>query len=258
MKSSLVKNGFLLIGTLLVWGCTTEYNLATKQEEFILYGTDKEIQIGEKVAAQIENQFEVVKDVDQNERVEKILERIVAVCDRKDLVYFIKILDKDITNAVSLPGGYLYIFSGLLERVENDDQLASVIAHEIAHITAKHGVKRVQSAYGALIIQLASTQAGGNVAGGVNFALISLFMEHSQEAEYEADSLGVTYLKRAGYDTQQMLRFLEILKKEQEKEPIRPYSYWKTHPNIAKRMAVVNQEISGKLEFKDYLNLIGD
>ena len=239
-----------------IWGCTTEYNLATQQEETLLYGTEKEVKIGEAVSAQVEQQYKVVTDVDVNERVERILDRIVNVCDRKDIVFFIKILDEDIMNAVSLPGGYIYVFKGLIDHVDSDDQLAGVIAHEVGHITAKHSIKRLQASYAAMLAQILSTQANGNVAGGVGFALTSLFLEHSQQDELQADKLSVKYLRKAGYNPQGIVEFLGKLKEEQEKAPIQPYSYWRTHPHLPQRIAVVNQEVSGKIEFKDYLNIL--
>lgn len=223
-----------------------------------MYGTEKEVSIGEAVAAKLEEQHEVITDIDVNERVQGILDRIVEVCDRRDIVYFIKVVDEDIMNAVSLPGGYIYVFKGLIEKVDNDDQLAGVIAHEVGHITAKHAVKRIQSAYGALILQGIAAQSNARVAQGVNLALTSLFMEHSQQDEFESDRLGVKYMKLAGYDPGEMVKLLGKLKEEQEKSPIRPHSYWRTHPFIAQRISIVNQAITGKMEFKDYLNLMGE
>ncbi|MCA9408871.1 MAG: M48 family metalloprotease [Candidatus Omnitrophica bacterium] len=245
-----------LVLTMMLSGCATEFNLATGREESLLYGTEKEIKIGESVDAKIQQEYKIVEDVDVNERVEQILERIVEVCDRKDLVYFIRVIDEDIMNALSLPGGYVYIFKGLIDKVENDDQLAGVIAHEVGHITAKHGIKRLQSAYGALLLQIASTQTNPQVAGGVNFALTSLFLEYSQKAEFESDKLAVKYMKKAGYDPQEMAKFLKILQEDQDKKPLQQYTYWRTHPHIPQRISVVNQEVKGTLEFKDYLNLM--
>ena len=261
LQAMLKKFGvsFLSMFVLISWtGCTTEYNLATQQEERLLYGTEKEIKIGESVAAQVEKQYKVVGDIDVNERVERILNRIVEVSDRRDIVYFIKVLDDDTVNAVSLPGGYVYVFKGLLDKIENDDQLAGVIAHEVGHINAKHSIKKLQASYAAMILQILSTQAGGNVAQGTNFALTALFLEHSQQDEFEADRLGVKYMKKAGYDPNQMIKLLEIIEKEEEKAPVQPYSYWKTHPNASQRKGIVNQEITGRLKFEDYLNLIGN
>jgi len=242
-----------------VMGCTTEYNLATQKQETLIYSSEREVKIGDKIAPKIEARYDIVTDVDVNERIERIFKRIVAVCDRKDLVYFIKIIDEDPINAVSLPGGYVYVFRGLIDKAQSDDQIAGVIAHEIGHITAKHGIKRMQNAYAAMAVQLAAMSSrGANVASGTNLALTSLFVEHTQKAEFEADRLSVKYLKKAGYNPAEMAEFLKIVKREKEKAPLRRYSYWRTHPNISQRISVVNQAVTGKLEFRDYLNLTGE
>ena len=244
---------------LTLMGCTTEYNLATQKQETLMYSSEREVKIGDKIAPKIEARYDIVTDIDVNERIERIFKKIVAVCDRKDLVYFVKIIDEDPINAVSLPGGYVYVFRGLIENAENDDQIAGVIAHEIGHITAKHGIKRMQNAYAAMAVQLAAMSSrGANVASGTNLALTSLFVEHTQQAEFEADRLSVKYLKKAGYDPAAMAEFLKIVKREKEKAPLRRFSYWKTHPNISQRISVVNQAVTGKLEFRDYLNLTGE
>jgi predicted Zn-dependent protease len=250
------SNLFLFFLVISFAGCSTEYNLATRQQESLLYGTDKEVKIGDSVAQQVESQYKVVDDVDVNDRVQLILGKIVAVCDRRDVVYFIKVLDDESMNAVSLPGGYIYIFKGLIDKIDNDDELAGVIAHEVGHITAKHAMKKLQAAYGALLLQVAAASTGsGKALGATNLALASIFTEYSQQDEFQADQLGVKYMKLAGFNPQGMVGLLKKLREEQEKAPIRQFSYWRTHPYLVKRVAVVNQEITGKLEFKDYLNL---
>jgi len=250
------------VGILFIFilcGCvTTEYNLATKREETLLYDTEKEVKIGTAYAAKINKTYKMNTDVDVNERINDILNRIVEVCDRKDLVYFIKIIDKKSINAVSFPGGYIYLFQGLIDQVESDDELAGVIAHEVAHITAKHGIKRLQAAYGSMLLQVTSSVLTPEIAQGTNLALTSLFFEHSQQDEFLSDRLAVKYMKKAGYDPNGMISFFLKLKKENEKAPLKNFSYWKTHPYPAKRMAVVNQEITGKLGFRDYINLTED
>lgn len=240
----------------VLYGCTTEYNLATGKQETLMYSHDREVKIGDKAAPKIEKQFDIVTEVEMNERVNRIFKDIVAVCDRKDLVYFIKIFDDDTLNAVSLPGGYVYLFRGIIEKAENDDQIAGVIAHEIGHITARHGVKRIQNSYAAMAVKVAAISTGDNeLAAGANLAVNSLFLEYSQQDEFEADKLSVKYLKRAGYDPKAMADFLRIMKEEKNKGSLRQFSYWKTHPNLTQRISVVNQEATGKLEFRDYLNL---
>ena len=246
----------VFITVIIFSGCATEYNLATRQQETLFYDTQKEVDIGDAVAAKVEEQFKIITDIDVTERLQKILDRVVEVCDRRDIVYFIKALDDEEVNAVSLPGGHIYVFKGLIDEAETDDQLAGVIAHEVGHVTAKHGIKRLQAMYGAMLLQIAAATQGGRAAAGVGLALNSLFSEYSQQDEFTADKLAVKYLKKAGYKPEGMLEFLYKLKEKQEKESIHPFSYWRTHPHISKRIATVNQEIKGELQFKDYLNLM--
>jgi predicted Zn-dependent protease len=256
----LKKFGVHVLSVLLVCylaGCTSEYNLATQKQESYLYGNDKEVAIGAKVSQKIQEKYKVVDTVDENERAQKILDKIVSVSDRQDIVYSIRILEDEMINAVSLPGGYIFLFSGLMDKIKNDDQLAGVIAHEVGHITAKHGIKNLQNSYAALALQLASIPAGGEAAAGVNVALTSLFTSYSQKAELEADALGIKYMKKAGYNPEEMNTFLEIIQREDAKKPARNFSYWRTHPFIPQRMANINREIKGQLEFKDYIKLIG-
>ncbi len=236
-------------------GCATEYNLATGKEEALLYGTEKEISIGDSLAKKINARYKFVTDARINARLDHILDKLVSVCDRKDLVYSVRIIDDDIVNAVSLPGGYIYIFKGLVDKLKTDDEFAAVIAHELGHITARHGIKRLQSAYGALFVKILAGQAGPDVAKGITLALNSIFSKYSQQEELEADRLSVKYVKKAGYNPEAVIKVLKMLQEEERRSPTRMYSYWRTHPYIPKRIAAVNIVITGKVGFKDYLNL---
>lgn len=249
----------MLFITLSFSSCATEYNLATQQEETLLYGSEREKNIGAGMAQEIDKQIKLCTDVDVNERVERILKRIVAVCDRQELVYTIKVIDEDLLNALSLPGGYVYIYKGLIDKVKNDDELASVIAHEVGHITAKHSIKRMQSMYGDLLLQAAAiATTDGEFAAGVNVALSSLFFAHAREDEYQADSLGIKYMKKAGYNPEGMVDMLKILKSHQDKERSTPYSYWRTHPYLTQRIASAGKYTNQDLNFREYLNLTGE
>ena len=252
--AKILKLLFFILSVVGVSACITEYNVTTKKQETLIYDTDKEIKIGDSVALKLESKYKVVEDVDVNQRIERILGRIVEVCDRKNLVYFIKVLEGDEINAVSLPGGYIYIFKGLIDFVDNDDQLAGVIAHEVGHIAAKHGIKRLQNMYGAIFLQVLA-QSTGNVAGGVNLAINSLFFAYSQEDEFLADKLAVKYMKRAEFNPSEMIVFFKKLKNDNARSSIKRFSYWRTHPYLSKRIAAAKQEITGKLEFRDYLQL---
>lgn len=239
-------------------GCASEYNLATQQQESLIYGTEKEVAIGDAVARQVEANYKLVADRDINDRCQRILDRIAEVSDRKDVVYSIRVIDEDPINAVSLPGGYVYIFKGLVDKIKTDDQLAGVIAHEVGHITARHAIKRLQASYGYMLLQVAAIQSGsGAAAQGVNALYTFTFLAYSRQDEFEADRLAVKYARKTGYDPKAMTEVLELIKNEEAKGPLRPVSYLRTHPYINERVAALNQEITGRLQFRDYLNLTG-
>ena len=262
LVAMLKKMGVHLMTLMMVLhltGCSTQFNVATGRQETLLHTTESEVKIGNSVARRFEQEFKVIEDLDVNERVSGLLRRIVEVCDRQDLVYSVKVIDDDAVNAVSLPGGFIYVFRGLIEKVENEDQLACVIAHEVGHITARHAVKRIQTLYGYNLLQILSIQSGSaDFARGVNLAFGSVFTAYSKEDEFEADRLGIKYAKKAGFDPNGMAGFLERLKEYQEKEPLRRLSYWRTHPYPSQRISQANQQVIGTLEFRDYLNLTGE
>jgi len=250
---------FKIIPLVFLFGCSSEFNLATKKEETLIYNTDKDVAVGDAVSAQLEKQYKVLHDIDVNQRVQQILARITPVCDRKELFYIIRVLDVDEVNAVSLPGGYIYVFKGLIEAVQNDDQLASVIAHEVGHITARHAMKRMQASYQYMLMQLLAIQSGDSaIANGVNAAYATAFTAYSQQDEFEADHLGLKYMTLAGYKPEEMVGMLKVLQKKEQKGPLREISYWRTHPYIPERIAMLNTEIHGSMRFSDYLNLTGN
>lgn len=261
LRVMLKKLGVTILSLMLMislTGCASEFNLATEQQETLLYNTDQEAQIGDAVSRQIEKNFTVIHDIDVNERTQRILNKIAAVCDRKELVYTIKVLDREEINAISLPGGYVYIFKGLYDKLKVDDELAGVIAHEVGHITARHSIKKLQASYGYLLSQLLALQAGGGATQGVGLIYTSVFLAYGRQDEFQADKLGVKYMKEAGYDPQGMIKVLEVLRNSEYKAPAREVNYWRTHPYIPERIGIVNKEITGQLDFEGYLNLTGN
>ncbi len=247
--------------TIILSSCSTEFNPATGRQETLMYGDDKEAAIGASVALQVEKTMKFNNDVDINARVEGILHKIAAVSDRRDMVYAIRVIEDedDVANAFSLPGGYVYVYKGLIDLVASDDQLASVIAHEVAHVTAKHAMKRLQGAYGAMILQGGAIASGNYaLAAGIDLAASSILMKNSRADEYEADALGVKYMRLAGYDPSQMKVMLAKLLEHQAKEPLRPLNYWRTHPYLPQRIAMASQIAAGKADFRDYLNMTGE
>ncbi len=241
---------------LLLSGCATEYNIGTQQEDIIFYDTDKEINIGRNASEQIERKFKLVEDPVLLARINKIGQRLVAVCDRKGLTYRFAVLNDDAVNAVSLPGGFIYVNRGLIDFVHNDDELASVLAHEIAHVVAKHSIKRLQAAMGFNFLTILAAATGNSGAAmSSDIVAVSMLSAYSREDESLADKLGARYMREAGFDPSAFVSFLERLNEKKYSEPLRPAGFYaRTHPYISERIGIIKQEMGQQLDFKDYIN----
>lgn len=248
---------FYLLSTIFLSGCSTEYNIATKQEEVFYYSTDREVKIGESIARQVEKEYKFAEDPLVQKRVEDIGGKIVSVCDRKDIDYHFYVLEEEEVNAVSLPGGFVYVNKGLIDKVTNDDELACVLAHEVGHIVARHSIKKLQAIMGYSILRLltAPLPQSGQVGNAADLAFAEIMTGYSREDELLADQLASRYAKLVGYDPHGMITFLKKLEEINRRKPARPYSYFKTHPYIPDRIRIVKQELGEKIEFKDYINI---
>lgn len=251
----------IFLCSLTFFGCATEFNVGTSKEDWMMYSSDKEVSMGDSLSKQIEANYIMINDPQLNERLVKVGEKISAVCDRKELLYRFRVIedkkDPEIVNAVSLPGGYVYIFKNLMKVADTDDELAAVLGHEVGHIVARHAIKRLQAIWGYNILTvLAAGTRNPELAQGAQLAYLQLLMGYSQEDELLADKLGARYTKRAGYNPQAMLTFLEKLKKRHKKEEAQPLSYFRTHPYISERVRVVKEELGEKVSFEDFINTI--
>ncbi|NQT23594.1 MAG: M48 family metalloprotease [Candidatus Omnitrophica bacterium] len=236
------------------------FNVATKKDDLILISTEREKNIGAAVAKQVEKQFKDVDDPLIQLRVENIGEKLSVSCERKDLIYRFKVLKaekEDNYNAFALPGGYVYIFDALVNKLNNDDEIAAILAHELGHITAKHSIKRMQSAMGmnALMLLGAGMQTDGRTFAKMSDALTELMMSYSREAEIEADVISVRYIKNAGYNSEAVIEVLKMLKKLRKKGPVRRYMHYRTHPYLSERLARTRTEIDGEMSFDSFINL---
>lgn len=244
MKSKNILILILLMTPVLLSSCATTYNPATGREEFIMMGTQEEVAIGQQVAGQIERRFKLSDDPAQIERVKKIGNRIAAVCDRQDLEYHFKVIKNKDINALSTPGGYVYVNTGLLDKAD-DDELTSVIAHEVGHVAARHAVKAMQAdmAYSVIAGLVFSRVGSREVQRGANIAMNLIMLGYSREDEFEADKLGVKYSYYAGFDPNGMITFLEKLQQEEKEHPWdKSFVYLRSHPLYSDRISRARAE----------------
>lgn len=234
----------------LLNGCATlgEYNPATGHREFIVIPTETEVDMGKTIHQQIVDEFGLSQDKEKISRIERIGQRLAKVSDRQDYAYHFYLVNNKEVNAFTTPGGNVYFFTGLLSKLQTDDQVAAVLAHEIGHCAARHTVKKFQAALGYNLIGTIifstlhlgeGTKETASLAANTAMQLIT--SAYSRKDEYEADRLGVKYMYLAGYRLNGMIETLEILRKEsQGKEPPLILN---THPYLDDRIKAVNEEI---------------
>lgn len=243
---------------LLFSECAGEYSLATKKEEHLLFSTESEIKLGRSLAQKIEKEFEVCKDTELQRRIEQIGRKLVAVCDRKDISYSFTVLEGEEANAFALPGGYIYVHKGLIEKTDSDDEISGALAHELGHIVARHSIKRLQAALGYSLISILALAATKDprFKRGTDLAFGQIMLGYSREDEFLADQLSVKYVRESGYNPEAIVTFLEKLRQIEKETPLKPLiaSYARTHPYLPERISHVKQEIYGKMDFNDYIN----
>ena len=208
-------------------------------------GTEKEVRQGREAAAEVDRQAKFVDDPLITEYVNRVGQNIVLHSDAK-VPFTIKVIDSDEVNAFALPGGFFYVNKGLLLAADNEAELAGVMAHEIAHVAARHAVEN-QAKMGLLEYAAlgASIFLGGipgmiyqNTAG---IGLLGIFMKFSRGAEEEADKLGVQYMYAAGYDPGAMATMFEKLEAKNKKKPGFISKAFATHPAPPdRRQAAIN------------------
>jgi predicted Zn-dependent protease len=233
----------LTAGSLLMSGCATMYNPATEKKELVFITTPMEVMLGKNTAMQVAKQYSFVKDPKQVSNVTGIGEKLAKVSDRTDIKYHFAVVEDKEINAFTMPGGYIYVNSGLLDIINNDDELACVIGHEIGHVAARHIAKKLQTQLGYdILMNIALKNANINQvqqAIDVTFNLVEL--GYSRDDELLADRLGAKYAYKAGYDPKAMIVFLKKLK-EKDKADMGPI-FLRSHPYTSKRIEMMEQQI---------------
>ena len=232
-------------------GCATlgEYNPATGKKEFILIPTDSEVDMGKSIHQQIIQEFGSAEEGPQAAYIKLIGARVARISDRQDYTYHFYLLKAKELNAFTTPGGNVYFFQGLLDKLDSDDEIAAVLAHEIGHCAARHTIKKYQASLGYNLIgslifsQVKLGETAKQTASlAANTAVQLAMTAYSRHDEYEADRLGIKYMYLAGYRLDGMINTLEILKKASQGS--KPPLILSTHPYVEDRIKVAKAKLA--------------
>ncbi|HET9803022.1 MAG TPA: M48 family metallopeptidase [Candidatus Acidoferrum sp.] len=223
---------------------------------FNMHSLETDIAIGKQMAQEVEKSSKLIDDPVVVEYVNRVGQNLVRNSDAR-VPFTIKVIDSDEVNAFALPGGFFYVNSGLILRATEEAELAGVMAHEIAHVTARHGTRGQSKAE---IAQLASipamifipyTWAGYAMYQGMNLAIPLAFLQFSRGFEREADYLGLQYMYKAGYDPNAFVTFFERVQADEKRHPGTIPKVFSTHPPTPERIQNTQKEIATILPARD-------
>ena len=211
------------------------------------YSLETEIRMGKQYAMQVERSVKLVQDPVVNEYVNRIGQNLVRNSDAQ-VPFTIKVIDSDEVNAFALPGGFFYVNSGLILAADEEAELAGVMAHEISHVCARHGMRQMTRMNIAQIATLPLIFVGGGIGYGIyeasGLALPLTFMKFQRNYEAEADYLGLQYMYKTGYDPQAFISFFEKIQAKEKKKPGTIAKAFASHPQTPDRIEASQKEIA--------------
>ena len=210
------------------------------------YSIEREIALGRDLSRQVEESSKLITDPEVTEYINRIGQNLVRNSDAR-VPFTIKVVDSDEVNAFALPGGFFYVDRGLILAADDEAELAAVMAHEIAHVAARHATKNMTKQQiwnmASIPLMLIGGPAGYAIAEVASIAVPLGFLKFSRDAEREADMLGLEYDYAAGYDPQAFIEFFEKLKVEEKKKHSSIAKLFETHPMNSERITAAQEEI---------------
>jgi len=217
------------------------------------YSMEKEIALGKQMAQEVERQAKIIEDPIVAEYVNRIGQNLVRNSDAK-VPFTIKVIDAQEVNAFALPGGFFFVNSGLILRADNEAELAGVMAHEIAHVAARHGTRQATKGqlinYGTIPLIFLGGWTGYAIRQAASLAIPLGFLAYSRGFESEADLLGLEYIYKAGYDPTSFVDFFEKLQAMEKKKPGTMAKVFSTHPLTDDRITNAQKNIQEILKAK--------
>lgn len=205
----------------------------------------KEANMGKEVADEVIRQYGVVDDEAERDRLLNVSKALVKASGRPNIEYHFYIANTDMVNAFALPGGYIFVTRGLMDYIEDDDELAAVLGHELTHVALRHGVVEYKKSLRDMMVNflLLLATRDPNVLIGAQMYQQGRYEIFGRRAEIDADKYGLEYCVKAGYDPQGDLRFMEKMLKLEQHRPALFEGYFDVHPDTADRIATIKNKL---------------
>jgi len=217
------------------------------------YSIEKEIGMGKQMAQEVERQAKIVDDPIIAEYVNRIGQNLVRNSDAK-VPFTIKVIDAEDINAFALPGGFFFVQTGVLMNADNEAELAGVMAHEIAHVAARHGTRQASrgqiASYASLPLIFMGGMAGYAIYQGMGILVPLGFLKFTRGFEAEADLLGLQYMYKAGYDPGSFVDFFEKIQALEKRKPGTMSKLFASHPPTDDRIKASQESIQKYLKEK--------
>lgn len=214
-----------------------------------LFSKEQDVQMGREFAQQIEQQHNVINNKELTDYVNRIGMRLVERGELEKYPFFFKVVQEDSINAFALPGGPMYVHTGLIKAADNEGQLAGVLAHELSHVVLRHGTNQATKANATQLIAMlgGAVLGSGSLTGqlaqmGIGLGANSVLLKFSRGAESDADLLGAHAMAKAGYNPVEMARFFEKLQAETGKRS-GVTEWFSSHPNPGNRVKSVEEQL---------------
>jgi predicted Zn-dependent protease len=239
---------FVLVVALLAIACAV--NPVSGKKELMLFSEKQEIAMGQESDQQIRQEFGIYEDKALNDYLERIGQSMVPYTHRPNLHYHFTVLDTPVVNAFAAPGGFIYVTRGILALMNSEAELAVVLGHELGHVSARHSMEQLSAqivAQAGLLLGSVLSKDIRKFAGLASIGMQLLFLKFSRGDEYQADSLGISYARQAGFAPGEMLRFftaLENMTAESSSHNIP--TFLSTHPMTKDRIQKVKALVSSQ------------
>lgn len=261
LRSTLALCVAVIAGPLLS-GCAI--NPVTGDRDLMLFSPDDDAKLGKAYAPQIEKQLGGrIPDENLQSYINQVGQRIARVCHRPEVSYSFTAVQEPMVNAFAVPGGHIFITRGLLEKLNSESEMASVLAHEVGHVVAQDTLAAISREIGMTAVVAAAhvSGGGGDVVTASHFITACLSLQYSRDDEKDADMAGLSYMAQAGYDPNGMLGTMRALQTLQTERPI---EFFSTHPNPENRLVYIAERIesrftrigqlkTGKTEYEEHV-----